>query len=86
MAEHPMNRLQRVWDEKANEYAGLVREGKLTAEEAAACLAGADLKEREAIFEDTGKKPGPGGNIKIAQQAIDSRLPGYGGLVIGRHV
>jgi len=45
-------------DEKADEYATLVRDGSLSAEEAAKCLAGADLKERAAIEEDTGKRPG----------------------------
>ncbi len=81
-----MNRLQESWNRKADEVAELVRDGSLTPDEAAACLAGADLKEREAIYEDSGFRPGPGGDIYVARQAIDERLSDYRGLVIGRHV
>lgn len=81
-----MNRLQENWDSKADQYASLVRIGTLTASKAAQALAGADMKEREAIAEDTGFAPGPGGGIEAARQAIDSRLPGYAGLVPGLHV
>lgn len=80
-----MNRVSKNWDTKAGECAALVSEGMLTADEAAQCLLGADLKEREAIRED-GFRPGPGHSLSVARQAIDSRLPGYNGLVAGRHI
>lgn len=63
-------RLRSNWDEKADECAALAANGLLTAEEAAECLAGADLKA------------GGGGDIAVARQAIDSRLAEKGKQIL----
>ena len=78
--EEKMKALLRNWDEKADECAALVQDGLLTADEAAQCLQSADMKKREELDAP------PGHSIEIAYQAIDSRLPGYDGLAVGRHV
>lgn len=80
-----MKSLQVAWNDKADEYAAQVAEGLLTADEAAKCLAGADLKARESLKAD-GFSPGPGHSLAVARQAIDSRLPGYNGLSVERHL
>ena len=80
-----MKALQSNWNTKADEYAHQAADGLLTPDEAAKCLAGADLKMREAIRESS-IEPGKGHDLSVAMQAIDSRLPEYDGLVLGRHV
>jgi len=80
-----MNRLQREWDETANRLAEMVGEDLLTADEAVKCLLGHDLKIRDDI-RSHGFEPGPGHSLPVARQAIDSRLPGYQGLVVDRHI
>lgn len=81
-----VKKLNSNWDSKADEYAKLVKDGMMTAEEAAQALAGSDLKVRDEIRNTTEFRPGPGGDIMVARQAIDSRLPGYNGLIPGLHV
>lgn len=76
-----INALTKGIEAKAAEYAAMVRDGSLTAEEAAQCLAGAALKLREKL-----EAPGRGPGIEYYQLLIDQRLPGFKGLVIGRHV
>ncbi len=80
-----INYLGENWDDKADEYAALVNDGSLSADEAAQRLIDADLEARKIIREE-GFNPGPGHNLNVARQAIDSRLPGYKGLIVGRHI
>lgn len=80
-----MNRLSDATEKRADELAQMVREGMLTSEEAAASLRGFVLKLRDEL----GAPPlGPTAraNLRDEQLLIDQRLPGFKGLVVGRHV
>lgn len=68
--------------EAVTEAANHVREGSLTREEAAQCVAGAMLR----IANERGLSGAAG--IKYAQLLVDQELDGedFAGLAIGRHV
>ena len=62
----------------------LVRDGTLTVEEAAKCLAGARMKAREELGGNTGGDPDS--DYRAALVDLETRLPGFRGLQVGRHV
>ena len=61
-----------------------VQVDELTTEEAAQCLAGATLK----VIEEFGGNAGVDRDVLFRQALhdIESRLPDYSGIIVGRHI
>lgn len=89
---NPIVKFSKMVAEAQTRELASVKDGLLTVDEAAACLAGATLKAREecgnapidipealrqSMLED---------ELKYARLWLDTQLPGFDGLVLGRHI
>jgi len=61
-----------------------VRDELLTVEEAAQCLAGARIKARQELGNTVAVDHDS--EYRQALHALETRLPGYQGIMVGRHI
>lgn len=80
MIQFSKSKMQRV-----NELVASVQAGELTADEAGMSLAGWMLKNHPRLQREMSEQE-KDSNYKVALLDIESRLPGFDGLVLGRHI
>ena len=83
--EQEIIQAHRTYTQRLTEVLVSVHRGELTTEEAAKSLAGVRLKSLESM----GQSLSPDAKASLERQellAIESRLPGWKGLVLDRHI